>query len=712
MNEAFQSEQSLGETKQARSLTALAAFVRNVFDDNVRFRQQTGMDVELMDCKYAARGEYSPEDLAKRRAQGMPVVYAPLSDTKRRAANAWANDIFLNTAEKTYELRPTPVPDMPETLKAAIAAEVIQEWAMVVSPNPPQGEAQLAAVAEVAARRRDELQHLVEEEARRRAMRMDKVVQDRLTEGRWREEMTLAIDYASTYGTTVVKIVPRRRKRLARRVNKYGVSTYHVKWETRLEFQAIDPLDCYPSKGSVSIGDGYFCQRIRYQPADLAAMQGQKGFIDDAVKEVLLHFGSGSGYRTFQPTDYEREQLDNDATAGEPSTTVEGIEFWGTVMGGLLIDEGIAFDHKGKALERDALYDVDVIVAVDRVVYCEIIDPRLGRPLFKGTFYKTPGSWWGESPMKKMRHVQAVANGSFTSMVWNMGMASGPQVAITDYERLRDKDLTQRPWKVWVFEKNRVAATSDVPIKFFQPNTNSQELMAIYDRMSREADQLTGIPAYSYGSDVAAGAGRTASGLSMLMDAAQRGMKHVIFSLDLDLMRPMIDYLVRNEMLTNPDESIKGDVTIDPGGLLAVLSKDKTSAMLKEVLALCQNPLVAQVIGEDGISELLRQVVVLIPHINPDRVVPTREEQEFRKLKAALEQMRLQQMQMQMAQGVQLQGQAAAAAMGLPPQGGGASAPQAVRQGVSQGAAMGGQTPGSAYNQYQPNRVPSGAQAS
>ena len=34
MNEAFQSEQSLGETKQARSLTALAAFVRNVFDDN------------------------------------------------------------------------------------------------------------------------------------------------------------------------------------------------------------------------------------------------------------------------------------------------------------------------------------------------------------------------------------------------------------------------------------------------------------------------------------------------------------------------------------------------------------------------------------------------------------------------------------------------------------------------------------------------------
>ena len=704
------SEQSLGETKQARSLTALAAFVEGVFSEGVYFRQRTGMDEELLACKYAANGEYSPEELAKRRAQGLPVVYAPLSDTKRRAANAWASEIFLNTAEKTYELRPTPVPEMPETVVQAIAAEVIQEWASVVSPNPPQGKAQLAAVAAMAERRRDELQKLVEEEARKRAARLDKVIQDRLTEGRWREEMTLAIDYAATFGTCVVKLAPRRRKRLSRKVNKYGVSSFSMKDEARLELHAIDPIDCYPSKGSRTIDEGYFCQRLRFHPADLALMRGGKHYIDNAIEEVLRNHGSGQGYRTFQPTDTEVENLNHDSNPGEPSVTVEGVEFWGSVMGQLLLDEAIEVDHAGKAIKRDKLYDVDAIVVAGRVLYCEILDPRLGRPLFKGTFYSTPGSWWGESPIKKMRHIQSIANGAITSMVWNMGMASGPQVAITDYERLRDKDLTQRPWKVWVFDKNRVAATSDVPIKFFQPNTNSQELMAIYDRMSREADTLTGIPAYSYGSDVAAGAGRTASGLSMLMDAAQRGMKHVIFSLDLELMRPMISWMVNREMLTNPDEGIKGDVTIDAGGLLAVLSKDKSSAMLKEVLGLCQNPLVAQVVGEDGIAELVRRVVSLIPHINPDRIVPTREELEFRKLKAALEQMRLQQMQMQMAQNVQLQGQAQAAAMGLPPQGGGASAPQAIRAGVPHGAAMGGQTPGSAANQYQPNAIPAGAQ--
>ena len=710
--DVYESEQSLGKTKEARSLTALAAFVESAFSDGVYFRQRTGMDEELLACKYAAAGMYTPEDLAKRRAQGLPVVYAPLSDTKRRAANAWASEIFLNTAEKTYELRPTPVPDMPETLVEAIAAEVIQEWALVVSPNPPQGEAQLEAVAAMAARRRDELQHLVEEEARKRAERLDKVIQDRLVEGRWREEMTLAIDYASTYGTCVVKLAPRRRKRLVRKVNKYGISAYSMKEEARMELHAIDPFDCYPSKGSVRIDDGYFCQRLRYQPAELAQMRGGKHYIDDAIDEVLQHYGSGQGFRTFQPTDTEVENLNNDSNPGEPSQTVEGVEYWGSVMGSLLLDESIEVDHAGKAIKRDKLYDVDAIVVAGRVLYCEIMDPRLGRPLFKGTFYSTPGSWWGESPLKKMRHVQSITNGALTSLVWNMGMASGPQIAITDYERLRDKDLSQRPWKVWVFEKNRTAATSDVPIKFFQPNTNSQELMSIYDRMSREADSLTGIPAYSYGSDVAAGAGRTASGLSMLMDAAQRGMKHVIFSLDGDLMRPLIQWLVNYEMLNNPDEGIKGDVTIDAGGLLAVLSKDKSSAMLKEVLGLCQNPLVAQVVGEEGISELVRRVVSLIPHINPDRIVPTREELEFRKMKAQLEQLRMMQMQQQL----QLQGQAQAARMGVPgPQGTGASSPQGsggvpLQDGVAQVAATGGQTPGSTVNQYQPNRVPEGAQ--
>lgn len=700
MESIVESSQTQMETEQGRSLSALSVFILGVFDEAVRFRQQTGMDAKLLACKYAACGEYTPEEKAKRAAQGLPMVYAPLSDTKRRAACAWAAEIFLNTAEKPYELHPTPVPDMPETLVEAIAAEVVREWASVVSPNPPQSEEELAAVAEIASRRRDEIENLVREDAERRAKRLDTLIHDRMTEGRWREEMTLAIEYAATYGTAVVKLIHRKREHLKRKVNKFGVSTFSIGEETKLELKAIDPLDCYPSKGAIEIGDGYFCQRVRYQVDELSSMIGGKHCLDDALREVLMMYHA-SGYRSYQDTDSEREELDNDGpTVFERGSTIKGVEFFGKVFGDLLIQEGVKVDADGKDLKRETLYYVDAIVVANRVVYCEIADKRIGFPVFKGKFYSIPGSWWGESPVSKMQDVQRIANGALTSLVWNMGMASGPQIVITDVERLVNKDLRQRPWAVHLFKRSRVGGANDMPMKFFQPGSNANELLGVYDRMGRDADVLTGIPAYSYGSDVAAGAGRTASGLSMLMDAAQRGMKHFCFSFDLDLMRPLVQYFVNYEMLNNPDEGVKGDVVIDSGGLLAILSKDKSSAMLKEVLALCQNPLVANVIGEDGISELMRRIVSLIPHINPDRIVPTREELEFRKLKQQLEQLRMQQAQAMMAQGAQGAG-------AIAPSDSGARATQLV-DGVSPNAAMGGQAPGSTFNQYQPNRAPSG----
>lgn len=710
MDEIPQSEQTLGKTPEARSLSALASFVLNKYEANKMHRDagMNSIEQELLACKCAASGEYTPEERAKLLAKGMPEVYVPLSDTKRRAAMAWASEIFLNTSEKTYMIRPTPIPDMPEQIEQAIAAEVVQEWASVVSPNPPQSKEELAAVAQIAEERRDELERLVHEEAEKRAERLDKLIQDKLVEGRWREEMQTAIDYLTTYGTVVVKLVNRPRKRLKRTVNKYGISEFTTEVFGKMEFQAIDPIDCYPSDGARHIQDGYFCQRTRYTPEQLSHMMGLDGFQDDALREVLRNYAD-RGLRRYESVDNVNDGLNHEGGLGDNKATIEGVEFWGAVPGYLLKEYRIEQLPGKKKLEDEVFYDVNCIVVAGQVIFCEAVDDRIGRPLFKGTFYHVPGSWWGESPIKKMRSVQKIANGAITSLVFNMGMAAGPQVAITDYERLKDKDLSQRPWRVWLFNKAR-NGTNDVPIKFFQPNSNSSELMQLYDRMSREADSLTGIPAYAYGSDTAAGAGRTASGLSMLMDYSQRGMKHVAFSIDMDINRPAIQYLVALEMMQSDDEGIKGDVDVEAGGLLAILSRDKSMAQLNEILALCQNPLVAEVIGQEGIAELLRKMVCLIPHLNPDRIVPSREEREFRAMKAQLEQLRMMQMQQQL----QLQGQAQAQAAGLQaPGGAGAGAaqqpgPVPLQDGIANVAAMGGQMPGSAYNQYQPNRPPNG----
>ena len=75
MESIVESSQTQMETEQGRSLSALSVFILGVFDEAVRFRQQTGMDAKLLACKYAACGEYTPEEKAKRAAQGLPMVY-------------------------------------------------------------------------------------------------------------------------------------------------------------------------------------------------------------------------------------------------------------------------------------------------------------------------------------------------------------------------------------------------------------------------------------------------------------------------------------------------------------------------------------------------------------------------------------------------------------------------------------------------------------
>lgn len=694
-------------------VSALAAFILGIYRENQDLRMQNHVDDELLKCRYEANGQYTPDEIAKREAAGMPTsVYAPISDMKRRAATAWAGEIFLNTAEKTFEIHPTPLPDMPDVLVKAIAAATVQSFVSVYGGATPEG-ADFQAIASMASWLREKIENDIMEKAEERAARLDRVVHDIMTEGHWREEMTAAIDYLATYGTAVVKICKVRRNRVVRKVSEVDTSSFEVEPDTRLEFRAIDPMDCYPSRGAKTAQDGYFCQRVYFQPYELNLMIGEKGYMDDALREIIDLY-SDTGRRNFDYTDAERDELDKNGPYTDKISTIEGVEFWGRVLGQNLIDNGILKDCNDKGIDGEKFYEVDCIVVSDKVIYCEMADPRLGRPLFKGTFYKVQGSWWGDSPMKKMRSVQTIANSALTSMAWNMPMSAGPQVAITDIERLPNPyDFTIRPLKVWAFRKPRIGNASDIPIKFFQAASNSGEMIAVYNQMSKEADNLTGIPAYAYGSDQAAGAGRTASGLSMLMDAAQRGMKHVIFSLSEDLLKPCVSYIAYHEMIESDDEGIKGDVTIDSGGILSVLTKDKTMNQIKEVIAMCQNPLFADVLGKDGMAYLARRVVSLIPHLNPDKAVKTKEMREFEEIKARLEQLQMQRMQMALAAQYQQQPGAMRAAGGGAPLGGSAAAPQPqqgipLQDGIANVAAMGGQTPGSTVNQYQPNHMPIG----
>jgi hypothetical protein len=202
-------------------------------------------------------------------------------------------------------------------------------------------------------------------------------------------------------------------------------------------------------------------------------------------------------------------------------------------------------------------------------------------------------------------------------------------------------------------------------MQFFQPESLAQELMAVYDRFSTLADEYTGIPRYMTGDSATGGAGRTASGMSMLMGNAGKSIKQVVSNIDKNVTEPLIDRLFFYNMKYSDDPDLKGDVNIRAHGAEAIMLKEQAQQRQAQFLQLAlQSPIVQQVVGMDGIAELLRQSAKNL-ELNPDRIVPP---VEVIKQKMAMQQQEQAAAAMQAA--AQQSGQAQAGGTQPTPQGG------------------------------------------
>jgi hypothetical protein len=159
-------------------------------------------------------------------------------------------------------------------------------------------------------------------------------------------------------------------------------------------------------------------------------------------------------------------------------------------------------------------------------------------------------------------------------------------------------------------------------ITFFQPNLNVAELMAVFEKFAVLADEYSSIPRYMTGDSPAGGAGRTASGMSMLMTNANKSMKQVVSNIDNSVITPLLNRLYFYNMQYGEDASLKGDVQIVAKGAIGVVAKESAQVRRNEFLnVIGSNPIFTQVVGVDGISAILREAAKNLD-MDPDQIVP------------------------------------------------------------------------------------------
>jgi len=658
---AREEQKRIDRELQARQNTpfilGFAAYLRRCWDA-ARIAKKP-IEYIMLRAMRQRNGEYEADKLSQIRKQGGSEVYMMITEVKCRAAESWLRDIMLDQGMPPWDLNPTTIPD----LSPDADTEIEQIFGnKVVELLQTQGKAPtVEEMAELREMLAQEYRFRLLQEAQNRADKMKHKIEDQFEQGGWAEAFNEFITDLVTFPAAFVKGPIVRRQRVLG-YNKLQDGTTVVEATERLgpEFERVDPFRIYPEPGVRHINDGYLFEHHHMSRMELADLIGVPAYDDDAIRKVL-EIGNGQSWIN-EDVELQKEEQERLYYAyNSPTEMFDALEFWGKVSGEMLREWGLSEEEvPDKARE----YDANVWVVGNYVIKAVLnYDPLGEKPYAKTSFIKQPGAFWGKGIPEIIEDLQSICNAAARSLVNNMAIASGPQIEV-NLERIPpNEDITQlHPWKIWQ-TMNDPLGSSAPAVRFSQPDSRANELVGVYDRFAKMADDHSGIPSYMYGDLNVQGAGRTASGLSMLMGSAGKGIRQVVMHIDTDIIHSLVKRQFLYNMRYNTDESIKGDVEIVPRGAINLAVKETVNVRRVEFLNATANPIDMEIIGTNGRAAILREVAKGL-QMPVDDIVPSRETQAYEQKMAA------QAMALQAAQGGQQGGEATPTFPGGMPKGG------------------------------------------
>ena len=632
------------EKQMTPMIQGLAAHVRRRWEV-MRDHKRDTIEDRLSACVRARNMEYDPAKMAEIREQGGSEIFMGIVSTKCRTATAWLRDTLLGTgADKPWSLSPTPIPEVPPevaaNLQRIMSANLQQYYSAGNAPLDPMELKNLAAGM------KDTATRAMKHEAEKRVDRMELKMEDQLAEGGWVKALYEFTNDLATFPFAVLKgPIPRKRK--AMKYVKGGLAAVDV---LRDEWERIDPYKFYYAPWGDDIQNMPIMELHHLTREDLEAMIGVEGYDESAIRTLLANFGAG-GFDWLEHYDSEMESVTDKDFDDASSDLIAALQLWDSIPGQMLIDWGMSEEevedpHKSYPCEVWMINNVIVKAVLN-------YDPIGRKPYYLTSFEKVPGRIDGNGVADLCIDAQNMCNAAARALANNMGISSGPQVGVNVSRLPAGEDITQMyPWKIWQFKSSEYGDAS-APMQFFQPNSNAGELMAVFEKFMELADEVSGIPRYMTGQHVP-GAGRTSSGLSMLISNAGKSIKQVIGNVDHDVITPMLERQYQRNLRYSEDQDLIGDVQIMARGAMSLVVKEAEAVRKNEFLRLVlESPVAQEIVGPAGTAELMRDLAGNL-NANVDRLVPSREDIE-KKQQQQQQQMMMMQQQQQAQEAANLQ---------------------------------------------------------
>lgn len=575
---------------------ALGQVLRRQFDEWEQARRETELDW-LRDLR-AYNGQYEPEIIAKIGAN-RSRVFIHLTRTKAMSAFARVADLLFGT-DRNWGISPSPVPQV-----SPAKVEQIKQAMLAISPQAPVDDPKFM---EVAVKKFTELA----------CEGMATEIDDQLCEAGYENLFKTALMEMCVLGSGCIK-GPTVTVKTTNKWEMAATADGKSSWSSAtLEkpapgMSAPSIFDLYPDPYATSLKDltGIF-ERHMLTAENFRQLGKNPGFDQQAVEDIIKNQPTGN--HTDLQHDTERRRIAG-IQLSVTNHRYDIFEYWGQVTGQQLQNAG--YDIHTDDLSKE--FQANVWFSAWRTIRVELNPLTPQRiPYQIARYEKVPHRFWGVGPPMQMRDSQSVVNASVRATLDNMGISSGPQVEVNQDLLAPGEDVRDmHPWRVWV----REGGDPSTPLlRFYQPGNVTSELQNVTEMFRRFMDEETSLPSYTHG-EAMPGLNKTASGMSMLMGAANVTIKTVIKNIDMDLTEPFISGMYDFNMQWSDNEKIKGDMYVEAKGSTAIMAKEVRSQRQMQYAQMTANPIDIKLIGPEKRSNLLREIARSLD-LNPDEVAP------------------------------------------------------------------------------------------
>jgi hypothetical protein len=359
-----------------------------------------------------------------------------------------------------------------------------------------------------------------------------------------------------------------------------GRTPTSIAFKTIPQVNHVSVWNFYPDPDANNMDEAQFVvERHKMSRTQLRNLKKRPYFRGEVINEVIS-----------MGENYTKKYWEDDLSDYAPEHGIdrfEVLEYWGMVDVELLEEQNI--DIPKELRDFDEL-QANVWICNGRLLRMVLNPFKPSKIPYSASPYElNPYSFFGVGIAENMDDTQTLMNGFMRMAVDNAVLSGNLIVEVDETNLVPGQDLSLYPGKVF---RRQGGAPGQAIFGTKFPNV-SQENMMLFDKARVLADESTGFPSFAHGQTGVSGVGRTASGISMLMGAAQGSTKTIIKNVDDYLLRPLGEGFFRFNMQFDFDPEIKGDLEVKARGTESLMANEVRSQRLMQFLQIASNPALA-----------------------------------------------------------------------------------------------------------------------